>query len=119
MKQFDLDAALVGDAVQTRSGKPVTQLKLFTGLTGVEACLYGVMDDGIYGWQANGRCYSGMLDSELDLFMAPTKKQGWVARYTDDMYPSGLLNGTIFNTEKECRESCILADSYHMIEWEE
>lgn len=58
----------------------------------------------------------GMADSELDLFFAPEKKEGWINIYKDN-----LING-IYQTEREALNKIVVDWCYVTtikIEWEE
>lgn len=112
MRAFDLTAALAGHPVCTRDGHEVTQLVKFD-LSYCEV-LIGVMSDCICRWRLDG-CYDNFnVGNEADLFMAPVKKTGWVARYKE-----GGVCGT-FATEEQARSICEnRTATYHKIEWEE
>lgn len=111
MKPFDLSAALAGAPVQTRDGRSVTQLVKFD--VAGDYCLVGVVNKTIYTWTSLGG-YSGESNCYNDLFMASTKKTGWVARYA-----SNTVGGVIWGSEKVAVTECPHAVSYHKIEWEE
>jgi hypothetical protein len=118
MKLFSLEEALAGAPVQTRDGRPVTQLVKFDFSFG-PVRLAGVIDDHRVGvWLADGLdCTFG--NSQSDLLMAPVKKTGWIARY---MYGHGngfYINGVIFDSEEDVKAAEPNASSYHEISWEE
>ena len=116
MKPFDLSAALAGHPVCTRDGREVTQLVKFD-LSYCEV-LIGVMSDCICRWRLDG-CYDNFnVGNGADLFMAPVKKTGWVARYAHDDGVS-FINATIYGDEVTCVAMCGSALSYHEITWEE
>ena len=73
MKPFDLEAALAGAPVVTRSGKPVTQLVKFDAIRS-PFNLFGVVDGEVYSWGESGG---------YDLFMATVKREGWINIYKD------------------------------------
>ena len=107
MREFNLEQALAGHPVCTRDGRPVTQLVKFDVNEGYLLC--GVIDGEFYRWGDDGTW--GM--DALDLFMAPVKKTGWVARYAD------FVSGQILKTEIESKDAYPGALSYHEIAWEE
>ena len=110
MKPFDLSAALAGAPVQTRGGRPVTQLMKFEDVKGYP--IYGVVEGCVFGWTATGTS-GDAFSLDWDLFMAPAKKTGWVAR--------NKCHAVIMlcSSEEECRQWYPNALSYHQIEWEE
>lgn len=69
-KPFNLDRAIMGDPVVTRSGLKVTQIVKFDVQGDHE--IAGVIDGRLYSWRNNGERFS--FQSEIDLFMAPVKK---------------------------------------------
>ncbi len=107
MKPFDLTAALAGAPVCTRDGRPVTQLTKFDCYN--SAPLRGVIDGCISAWREDGTD----RDGSYILFMAPTKKTGWVARYSK-AYVSG-----VYESESDALLKAPEALSYHEISWEE
>lgn len=76
MKKFNLEEALAGKPVITRSGEEVTQLVLFK--VDGDSPLVGVVGKVIKSYAKEGNWLPGK-DSSYDLFMKPTKKSGWVA----------------------------------------
>jgi len=113
MKPFDLSAAVAGAPVQTRDGRPVTQLVKFDCYN--TAPLRGVTNKVIRAWDEKGLSDCGDI---LDLFMATVKKTGWVARYAHDDGTT-YINTTIFKDKATCVDICGDALSYHEITWEE
>jgi hypothetical protein len=112
MKPFDLEAALAGAPVQTRDGRPVTQLVKFDFSFG-PVRLAGVIDDHRVGvWLADGLdCTFG--NSQSDLLMAPVKKTGWVARYEYKFCRGPYVS------EEDVKAAEPHALRYHEITWEE
>ena len=110
MREFNLEQALAGAPVCTRDGRPVTQLVKFD--CEYEFCVFGIADGGPISWLESGRHLESM-ESDADLFMAPTKKTGWVARYNND-YVRG-----VYKYESEALVKAPGALSYHEITWEE
>jgi hypothetical protein len=116
MKPFDLSAALAGAPVCTRDGREVTQLVKFDCERGY--CVFGVAEGGpVSVWYESGRCLES-VESNNDIFMAPVKKTGWVARYAHDDGTT-YINTTIFKDKATCVDICGDALSYHEISWEE
>jgi hypothetical protein len=114
MRAFHLEAALAGHPVQTRDGRPVTQLVKFDCAHGY--CVFGVAEGGpVSGWYESGRCLE-WVESNNDIFMAPVKKTGWVARYAHDDGTT-YINTTIFKDKATCVDICGDALSYHEISW--
>jgi hypothetical protein len=112
MKLFSLEEALAGHPVKTRDGRPVTQLTNFSVTS--DYSLIGVIEGEFYKWMRDGGHLSSYVESERDLFMAPVKKTGWVARYKE-----GGVCGT-FATEEQARSICEnRTATYHEITWEE
>jgi len=120
MKPFSLEEALAGAPVQTRDGRPVTQLVKFDFSFG-PVRLAGVVDDRRVGvWMADGLdCIC--CNSQSDLLMAPVKKTGWVARYRYRYIQSNgaCISGVIFDSEDAAKAGEPNASSYHEISWEE
>ena len=108
MRPFNLEAALAGAPVVTRDGREVTQLVMFDCHDNLPVA--GVLDGIIHLWSIEGK--SGPY--KFDLFMAPTKKTGWVARLTE-----GHVASVVLSTESECKAWYPNAHSYHEITWEE
>jgi hypothetical protein len=111
MKPFNLEAALAGHPVCTRDGRPVTQLVKFD--CKYDYCVFGVLDDAPASWMESGQ-HTCDGNNPYDLFMAPVKKTGWVARYAE-----GGVCGT-FASEELARRGCLgRTATYHKIEWME
>lgn len=78
MKPFDLEKALTGEDVVTRSGEAVSQLTLFD-VKGETDCLMGVVGGAdLVSWDKNGH-YIADMTCAYDLFMAPKLETFWVA----------------------------------------
>lgn len=112
MEPFNLHAALSGAKVVTRDGSEVTQLVKFN-IDKAGYVLYGVLKSEVHSWLINGR-YFIVDEANNDLFMAPTAKFVWVARFGDGPC---VLHG--FSTLEQCQSAHPDADGYHRIEWEE
>jgi len=83
MKEFNLERALAGEPVVTRTGKKVTELHLFKNEALIQP-LYGIIegDDDVLQWTTFG-IYSPTKETSWDLFMAGEKKSVWVNVYED------------------------------------
>lgn len=122
MKPFDLKAALEGASVVTRDGRTVTQFHEFA--LSPDRLLFlpslaGVLDNSIVTWKYNGR-YSN-YEHELDLFMAPAKREGWINILREEKVQLGCVTGCLIFLSKahadaratSSRIACV------RIEWEE
>lgn len=130
MKPFNLQAALAGAPVQTRDGRPVTQLHLFEADTPYP--LYGVVGASLLqAWGKSGR-WCRADTSFSDLFMAPRTMQQWVrAISTEPFYDAAawqwrrqpeityriVAKGEVPNWKVD--EGHYLGDPVLLREWEE
>ena len=126
MKPFSKFEAISGKPVVTRDGRKVGQLKEFevTGPFQVVGVVEGKTETT--AWTDNGTYYSSIVESHLDLFMAPTMHEGWVA-----FGPEGITSKVVafatnaWPTEAAAVESYKNANYYHepkgtvKISWEE
>jgi hypothetical protein len=111
MREFNLEQALAGHPVCTRDGKPVTQLFKLDNQN--VYTLAGVVDEALSTvWTSDGK-YLISKEGDHDLFMAPIKKTGWVARYAT------FVGAQAYQTEAESKYAYPSALSYHEITWEE
>lgn len=78
MKPFNLADALAGKPVMTRDGMKVIRL-IELPEAKPKSRLVAVLEDGETATFNEGGRYYSMRDSSLDLFMAPTKKEGYIA----------------------------------------
>ena len=76
MKPFNLEQALAGAPVITRDGTKVIRL-IELPEEEPQSRLVAVLEDGETATFNEGGRYYSMRDSSLDLFMAPTKKEGF------------------------------------------
>jgi len=111
MKPFNLEAALAGHPVQTRDGRPVTQLTNFSVTS--HYSLVGVIEGEFYKWMRDGGHLSSYVESERDLFMAPIRKTGWLARFAYRFCRGPYVS------EEEVKAAEPHALRYHEISWEE
>jgi len=101
LKPFDLEKALAGEPVVTRSGIKVIEVSCFKA--DIPFPLRFLLEDETnYTARRDGRTYGDYEDSPLDLFMAPTTKTMWYCVYKD---PNGnLITSTLYDTEQEMVE---------------
>ena len=78
LKPFNLEQALAGAPVTTRDGTKVIRLIALPEAK-PQSRLVAVLEDGETATFNEGGRYYSMRDSSLDLFMAPTKKEGYIA----------------------------------------
>lgn len=116
MKPFDLEAALNGAPVVTRNGRPATNLVKFDCES--DYVIYGIVENKVQSWALDGRYNVSELSMYFDLFMAPVRKTGWVARTVDDLGMVWVRSGVAVS-EEDARTRFPDAVSYHKIEWEE
>ena len=117
MKPFNLEQALTGAPVVTRKGCPIVELK-YLQTTGNLAVVR--KDDDIlisYFIPCSGKL-SNTIDYATDLFMAPTKKEGWINIY--NVHSLDVTGRNIYPTEEAALANkgfdCIATIK---IEWEE
>ena len=115
MKPFDLKKALAGEPVVARDGKKIEFLahdpkagegfRILARRDG-ESCAYF--------FYTNGKHTNG-VEMPCDLFMAPTKREGWVLVYDD------LSTSRVYKSKSEAEERLILGYKAKAcrIEWEE
>lgn len=123
MKPFDLEAAKAGKPVVTLDGRKVELLKFDLKDSNFPiAGIVNINDDyqAVHIWQSDGRWYAGETTADLDLFMASTKREGWVNLYIDKgcVHTSGIVYNTYDGAIHEISEHY----EYHStvkIEWEE
>ena len=117
MKPFDLERALVGDPVVTRSGTTVTEIHYLKTVQN-DAQVISVINGDVYFHKKDGKrwCY----DEENDLFMVSTKKTGWMNIMKGEGKEWEARVGIIHNSKEHAdsnascdRIACI------QIEWEE
>lgn len=85
LKPFNLEKALAGEKVVTRDGQEVVKIVHFKDANINERVIFQV-EDVVYLCSEDGKYYNYTTGSgsQLDLFMAPTKKQGWINIYDND-----------------------------------
>lgn len=121
MKPFNLEQALAGAPVITRDGTKV--IRLFTvPEANPEHRLVAVFDDGrVDTLYENGKYYEAQ-DYHNDLFMVPTKKEGYINICKDEHTEHIAVNSTFVYRTKEEAEAVSGWSGYIAtikIEWEE
>ena len=124
MKQFDLDKYLKNPnrKVVTRDGRSVRIVctdMIGTSYPILAICRVDATHDCYYSYTLNGKHNLG-VDSRLDLFFAPEKKEGWINLYKIN---SSISPGPLtYNTKKEAESATGNRPDYIStikIEWEE
>ena len=107
-KPFNLEEALNGAKVVTRSGREVTQLHKFN----VEKShsLWGVLDEDIHSWTINGEFWDKETSHSRDLLLVVEPKKFWVNMYRDEL--GGVYLGQKLHTVKREAESWKCKDGY-------
>ena len=119
MKPFDLEKALAGEPVVTRSGVPVTDIHYFS--TAVSKYkVYTTVEGRVLCFTETGRYYRHE-ECNYDLFMAPVKVEKW-AVIMDVNGRRAVTCGELFDTEEEAvkrSKEIPLARGVARVEWEE
>ena len=126
MKEFNLTEYLKNPSqkVITRDGRDVRII--CTDAKGDEpiiALVYNNIreEENVYTYNRDGYFY-GDNDSCLDLFFAPTKKEGWINLFKDKEINYPYIPGIIHDSEEDAKEA-IKGDPDFIatikIEWEE
>lgn len=110
MKTFNIDEALKGKKVVTRSGIEITQLTWFDCRD--KKPVVGVCDDEIHTWGTDGTFFTDGSESVFDLFMDTQTVSVWIARF-------GTVFSPAYPSLEKAKEFCPNADGYHKITWEE
>lgn len=119
MKPFNLERAIAGDPVQTKNGKPVSQLTVFKSVDKYN--VIGVVDGEIDSWDEWGNSPLIIEPESYQLVMAPEKKTGWLNLYE---WEDGQRAGIVYNSEEEAIEETKIFYKYKTfiktikIEWE-
>jgi hypothetical protein len=109
MKPFNLQEALAGKKVVTRSGCRVEELHLFKTASPHLLPLVGIVEGRGLWWTSAGKVYDERYQfaHENDLFMASEKKSGWINIYRQMPAPFILrFHGTCVHAS---RDAAILA----------
>lgn len=123
MKPFDLEKALAGEPVVTRSGLAVTEIQFFQDVSNGQG-LIAVAGGVLRRYNAEGvHYYSPVGEDPHDLFMAPVKKQGWVNLYSPKIqgFPDCMADcQNVWETREAALEAALAGViATVMVEWEE
>lgn len=123
MRQFDLDKYLKNPnrKVVTRDGKSVRIVctdMIGTSYPILAVCRVDATHDCYYSYTFDGK--HNNVDSHLDLFFAPEKKEGWLNLYKED---GRVIIGTVYPIKSEKSAKMASEDKNYVatckIEWEE
>lgn len=120
MKPFNLARAIAGDPVQTKNGKPVSQLTVFKSIDKYN--VIGVVAGEICYWDEWGNSSLMIEPGNYQLVMSPVKKTGWLNLY---QWNDGQTAGIVYTSEEEAIEETKIFYTHKIfiktikIEWEE
>lgn len=121
MKEFNLELAKAGHSVQTRDGKSARIVcdDVDNPYSTIIALVYFDGKEFPYLYDKDG--YSCRNNRDLDLFMATTKKEGFVNIYGEGNWKEC---GNIYESEEEAKSNALNKHTYKYItttkiEWEE
>ena len=104
MKPFDLEKALAGAPVVTRSGVPVSEVHYFETVTR-QYKVFAVVTGEVQSYTESGR-YTRRVEHAFDLFMAPVKRVGWVNIYLDGHADGWSHCGqVVYTSEEEAKDN--------------
>lgn len=122
MKPFNLAAAKNGAPIITRDGRPAKFIGHFPENVADQriCCIIG---NCIKAHTESGKWWDHDMESDLDLFMATTKKEGWMPLYHSSMthkFPAyaGYIYATKDQAEQAGRQSPAFIQAVP-ISWEE
>jgi len=101
MKPFDLQKALAGEPVVTRGGDKVTEIHNFSTRHG-EMTVFAIIEGGFLTFNKNGKHYSGISDSDFDLFMA--EPETWINLFYNPTQDIVWLGVNRYKTKEEAEE---------------
>jgi hypothetical protein len=81
MKPFNLEAALRGEPVITRDGRPV-KIAVYNEDASFGESVLGWLEGSSFSWARDGQYLLQDCES-FDLFMAPTERKEWVVIWRD------------------------------------
>lgn len=115
LKPFNLEQALAGAPVIMRDGSKVGSIVSFANEVNQEYSIVAVVQDCVGKFTKEGIAEWGIY---YDLFMAPTKKEGWINIY--NVHSLDVTGRNIYPTEEAALANkgfdCIATIK---IEWEE
>lgn len=122
MKPFNLEAAKNGAPIITRDGRPAKFVGHFPENVEDQRVAF-VCSGQIKVATEQGKFWSDRSGSELDLFMASVKKEGWIPLYrssTSGKFPAyaGYIYATKDQAEQDGRQNPGFIQAVH-ISWEE
>lgn len=119
LKPFNLEKALAGEKVVTLGGQEVVKIVHFKDATPDERVIFQV-EDVVYLCSEDGKYYTTGSGSQLDLFMAPTKKQGWMNIYKTSVNSLVAYTSGVYETKQQAEADATfnVIDTV-MFEWEE
>jgi len=120
LKPFNLEQALAGAPVVTRNGCPIVELK-YLQTSSKLAVVRKEPDDKLISYfvPCDGK-FGDTIDYTTDLFMATTKKEGWVNIYNPSSKNLNGVSGFVYNSREEAianQASGYIATA--KIKWEE
>lgn len=101
MKPFNLEEALAGKPVVTKSGQKVIELHYFKGIDSKYECIIAQIEGyvSLERFYINGN-YHFNQTSNFDLFMAEEKIEFWHNVYLDHFIKKFIISGS-YDTESE------------------
>lgn len=123
LKPFDPEAAKAGAKVVTRDGHAVRIICYDRKNEEYPiVALVGEDEGAVFSYSSGGRYLEpNLTDHNLDLFMAPVKREVWVNLYRDTL--GTIYTSCIMNTKEEALSiKSVRADDYiatAKVEWEE
>ena len=122
MKPFNLAAAKNGAPIITRDGRPAKFIGHFPENFPADRICY-IVGNCIKSGTDSGKWWDNEQESDLDLFMAATKKDGWTPLYRSSIqYKFLAYAGNIYATKEQAeeygRQSPAFIQVVH-ISWEE
>lgn len=122
MKEFNLNEYLkdLSQKVVTKDGRKVRIICIDAkNEFPIVALITNDNKEVLMDYNNNGKVSPDEM-TDLDLFFAPTKREGWVNIFKDEELP--FINGDIYKSEKEAKEEAEGEPDYITsikIEWEE
>jgi hypothetical protein len=104
LKPFNLERALAGDKVVTRTGKEVKDVKHFS-FARTPCPVLAVVDGHIFRFSPSGMFEEGLgLKNPIDLFMAPKTRTVWVNLYNGTVKTPHLSLGYFYKSEEDANK---------------
>jgi hypothetical protein len=99
MKEFNLEKALAGEPVITKTGKKVAQITKFDNVTITPYSICGVVEGSLENWSKEGK-YHHSTESQLDIYMAEESKTIWINVWKH--VKDGSLSASIHSRKDKC-----------------